>query len=183
MKKLILCFLVSASLIACTNQETKTAPTDVIDDGAGTVTSLDAKSIALRKGFEAYMNNDSTNSYSFADSVKLYDAISDYVENGEIKPHFVGLKAVINGLNMDHKLFNNIKLTTDNIKTVVFKNGSVYSSCWTIWTGTGNITKTKITAPVYIVYKWDGDKIATMTKIFDPTTYKLEIAAASKKNN
>ena len=72
-------------------------------------------------------------------------------------------------------------MTIDNIKTVVFKNGSVYSSCWTTWTG--NITKTKITAPVYIVYKWDGDKIAIMTKIFDPTTYKLEIAAASQKNS
>ena len=181
MKKLLFSLIVSVAMLACTNQETKTATTNVMDDGAGTVTSVDAKSIALKKGFEAYMNNDTNNSYSFADSVKLYDAISDYVENGEIKPHFVGLKAVINGLSMDHKLFNNIKLTTDNIKTVVFKNGSVYSSCWTTWTGTGNITKTKISAPVYIVYKWDGDKIATMTKIFDPTTYKLEIAAASQK--
>lgn len=86
-----------------------------------------------------------------------------------------------NAHKWDHKIFNNIKLTTDNIKTVVFKNGSVYYSCWTTWTGTGNITKTKITAPVYIVYKWDGDKIATMTKIFDPTTLKLEIATASQK--
>ena len=181
MKKIILSLFVSASLIACTNQETKTAPADVMDDGAGTVTSVDAKSIALKKGFEAYMNNDTNNSYSFSDSIKLYDAISDYVENGELKPHFIGLKAVINGLSMDHKLYSNIKLTTDNIKTVVFKNGSVYTSCWTTWTGTGNFTKNKVSAPVYIVYKWDGDKIATMTKIFDPTQIKLEIAAASLK--
>ncbi|MEN9914760.1 MAG: hypothetical protein RL528_1524, partial [Bacteroidota bacterium] len=47
MKKLLLCFLVSASLFACTNQETKKAENSAEDKDTGTWTSLDSKTIKV----------------------------------------------------------------------------------------------------------------------------------------
>ena len=49
MKKLLLCFLLSASLIACTNQETKKAEISEEDKDTGTWTSLDSKTIKVRQ--------------------------------------------------------------------------------------------------------------------------------------
>ena len=52
MKKILLCFLVSASLFACTNQETKKAENSEEDKDTGTWTSLDAKTIKVRELLE-----------------------------------------------------------------------------------------------------------------------------------
>jgi len=62
MKKLILCFLVSASLIACTNQETKKTETSV-DKESGTFTSLDKKSAIIKELIEGYLTGDTAINY------------------------------------------------------------------------------------------------------------------------
>ena len=73
MKKLLVCFLASASLIACTNQEKK-AETSEEDKDTGTWTSLDAKTIKVRQLLESYGKNDSSVVYeTFADKVKFSD--------------------------------------------------------------------------------------------------------------
>ena len=74
MKKLLLCFLLSASLIACTNQETKTAENSEEEKDTGTWTSLDAKTIKVRQLLESYGKNDSSVVYEIiADTAKFSD--------------------------------------------------------------------------------------------------------------
>jgi len=53
MKKIMLCLIVSASFIACTNQETKKAETSKEDKDTGTWTSLDSKTIKVRQLLES----------------------------------------------------------------------------------------------------------------------------------
>ena len=55
MKKLLLCFLVSASLVACKNEETKKVDDTVKDNDTGRWTSLDSKTIKVRQLLEAYV--------------------------------------------------------------------------------------------------------------------------------
>jgi hypothetical protein len=77
MKKILLCFLVSASLIACTNQETKKAENSEEDKDTGTWTSLDAKTIKVRQLLESYIKNDSSVVYEIvADTLKFSDQFS-----------------------------------------------------------------------------------------------------------
>jgi hypothetical protein len=45
----------------------------------------------------------------------------------------------------------------------------------------GKFTKEATTVPVHQAYYWSGDKIVKFNMIFDPTSLKKEIAAASKK--
>ena len=86
MKKLLLCFLVSASLIACTNQESKKADDTMKDGNTGTWTSLDAKSVKARQLLEAYVKNDSSVIYEImADTIKISDQFANNQENGKTK--------------------------------------------------------------------------------------------------
>jgi len=46
---------------------------------------------------------------------------------------------------------------------------------------TGNFTKATVTTPVHLIYGWDGDKIVSMYRYFDPSQLKVEIGASQKK--
>ena len=86
MKKLLLCFIVSASLIACTNQETKKAKNSVADKDTGTWTSLDSKTIKVRKLLEYYVKNDTSVVYEIVvDTMKFSDQLANNQENGVTK--------------------------------------------------------------------------------------------------
>ncbi len=183
MKKIILCFLVSASLIACTNQETKTADDTMKDGNTGTWTSLDAKSVKARQLLEAYVKNDSSVIYEImADTIKISDQFANNQENGKTKVNPGGRAAFAKGEQSHHLLFSDINLTTDNIKTFVWNSdGRTVTGFWGMWSGTGRFTKNKITVPVSIFFGWEGDKIVSEYRIFDPTLLMAEIAASQKK--
>ena len=79
MKKLLLCILVSASLIACTNQETKKDDTSV-DKQSGAFTSNDKKSAIIKQFIEGYLTGDTAINYPlvrtyYADTVKVFQHI------------------------------------------------------------------------------------------------------------
>jgi hypothetical protein len=182
MKKLLLCFLVSASFIACTNQETKKAETSEEDKDTGNWTSLDAKTIKVRQLLESYGKNDSSVVYEiFADTIKFSDQFANNQENGVTKVNPGGRVGVVQDTRNAHQLFSDISLTTDNIRTFVSKNGVIATGWWGMWSGTGKFTKNKSTVPVHGYFYWKDDKIVSSGRYFDPTVSKVELAASQKK--
>lgn len=181
MKKLLLCFLVSASLIACTNQEKKTENSEE-DKDTGTWTSLDAKSIKVRQLLESYVKNDSSVVYEIiADTIKFSYQLANNQENGETKVNPGGRVKFVQETRNDHQLFSDISLTTDNIRTFVRKDGLTATLWWGMWSVTGKFTKNKSTAPVHAYFYWKDEKIISGGRFVDPTVFKEEFAASQKK--
>ena len=185
MKKIILCFLVSASLIACTNQETKTADTS-LDKESGTFTSSDKKSAIIKQFIEGYLTGDTAINYPlvrayYSDTVKIFQHIANKQENGKTKETPGGLEFVYSLSSNHHAIYSNINMTVDNIKTLKFNDGREVTLVWTLWSGTGKSTKEATTVPVHQAYWWSGDKIVSFQMIFDPAPLINEIAAATKK--
>ena len=185
MKKIKLCFLVSASLIACTNQETKkTEPT--VDKGSGIFTSNDEKSAIIKQFIEGYLTGDTAINYPlvrtyYADTVKVFQHIANKQENGKTKETPGGLEFVYNLSSNHHAIYSNINMTVDNIKTLKFNDGREVTLVWTLWSANGKFTKEATTVPVHQAYWWSGDKIVSFQMIFDPTPLINEIAATTKK--
>jgi hypothetical protein len=182
MKKLLLCFIVSASLIACTNQETKKAKNSVADKDTGTWTSLDSKTIKVRKLLEYYVKNDSSVVYEIVvDTMKFSDQLANNQENGVTKVNTGGRVGFAQISRNDHQFFSDITLTTDNIKTFVGKDGGIATLYWGMWSGKGKYTKNKCTVPVHLYFFWKGDKIISGGRFVDPTVSKEEFSASQKK--
>jgi len=182
MKKLLLCLLVSASFIACTNQETKKAENSAEDKDTGTWTSLDSKTIKVRQLLEYYVKNDTSLVYEIVvDTMKFRDQLANNQENGETKVTPGGRVGFAQITRNDHQFFSDISLTTDNIKTFVGKDGGIATLWWGLCSGTGRFTGNKITVPVHAYFFWKGDKIVSGGRFFDPTAGKEEFAASQKK--
>ena len=185
MKKLLVGILVLASMIACTSQETKKADTSV-DKGSGTFTSLDKKSAIIKELIEGYLTGDTAINYPlvrtyYSDTVKVFQHIANNQENGKTKETQGGKEFVYSLSSNHHAIYSNINMTVDNIKTLVFSDGREVTLVWTYWSGIGKFTKESTTVPVHQAYYWSGDKIVSFKMIFDPTSLKKEIAAATKK--
>ena len=181
MKKILLCFLVSASLIACTNQETKKTETSEEDKDTGTWTTLDAKTIKVRQLLESYSKNDSSIVYEIiADTLKFSDQFSNNQENGVTKVNPGGRVGFMQDTRNAHQLFSDISLTTDNIRTFVSKNGVTATGWWGMWSGTGKFTKNKSTTSVHAYFYWKDDKIISGGRFFDLTLLREEFAASQK---
>ena len=185
MKKLLISILVSASLIACTNQETKkTEPT--VDKGSGRFTYLDKKSAIIKQLNEAYITGDSSinsplvRAY-YSDTVKVFLHTANNQVNGKTNEAKGGHEGFYSLLSGHHSLYANINMTHDNIKTLVFNDGREVTLVWTLWTGIGKFTKEATTVPVHQAFYWSGDKIVSFHMIYDPTPLNKEIAAAQKK--
>jgi hypothetical protein len=185
MKKLVLCFLVSASMIACTTKETKKAETSV-DKKSGTFTSLDKKSAIIKQLIEGYLTGDSSINSPlvrkyYADTAKVYQHMGNNQVNGKTV-ETQGAQEFLHGLSGNHHaLYSNINMTLDNIKTLVFNDGREVTTVYTLWSATGKLTKEATTVPVHQAYHWSGDKIVRFDMFFDPTSLRKEIAAATKK--
>lgn len=181
MKKILLCFLVSTSLIACTNQETKKAENSEEDKDTGTWTSLDAKTIKVRQLLESYTKNDSSVTYEIvADTLKFSDQFTNNQENGVTKVNPGGRVGFVQDTRNAHQLFSDISLTTDDMRTFVRKDGLTATLWWGMWSGTGKFTKNKSTTPVHAYFYWKDDKIISGGRFFDPTLLKEEFAASQK---
>jgi hypothetical protein len=185
MKKIILCFLVSASLVACTNQDSKKAETSE-DKESGTFTSLDIKSAIVKQLNEAYLTGDSSINSPlvrkyYADTVKVFLHGANNQVNGKTNEAQGGHEGFYSILSGHHSLYANINMTHDNIKTLVFNDGREVTLVWTLWSGDGKFTKEATTVPVHQAFYWSGDKIVSFHMIYDPTPLNKEIAAAQKK--
>ena len=185
MKKLLLCLLVSASLIACTNQETKTA--DTSDTDGGIYVSLDDKTAKVKQMIEGYMKNDTTLAHEvYADTLKAIDGFADNVDSlNKIKVTPGGRTAFINADMYTHTLFSDIKmrLNKGDLKTFIGNNGQIATGYWGLWTGKGKYTNAETKVPLHMILWWKEDKIVRIYRMFDPATLKAEVAASQKNNN
>jgi hypothetical protein len=182
MKKLLLPMMFVATMFACTSPETKTADVSSTDKETGTFTSQDEKSKKVKELIEAYMNNDSTKIYEYyVDTVKIYDQMGNRQENGKTIASPGGRSGFAANERMNHDLFTDIKLTTDNIKSFVFTDGRVHSALWGMWTGKGKYSNQSISVPVHLAFIWEGDKVVSEYRFFDPTALIAEVTASQKK--
>ena len=183
MKKLGLLLLVIVTMFACAAPETKTADaTTSSDPKSGTFTSLDDKSQKVKELLEAYMNNDSTKIYEYyVDSVEIFDQMAANQEGGVTKANPGGRAGFAANERMNHEYFSDIKVTTDKIMTFVYADGTTHSGVWCTWTGKGKFTNAAISAPLHLVFVWEGDKVVTEYRYFDPAALYVEVAASQTK--
>jgi hypothetical protein len=186
MNKLLLCFLVSASLIGCTNQETKTTNTTTSEDiEGGSYVSLDDKTAKAKQLIEAYMKSDTSVGHEmYVDTLSSIDGFANNVDslnNFNITPG--GRSAFLAADMLTHSLFSDITMTLNkgDLKTFTGNNGQVATGYWGLWTGKGKFTNTVTKVPLHMILWWKGDKIISIYRIFDPSTLKAEIAASQQK--
>jgi hypothetical protein len=184
MKKFALPLIVLATMFACAAPETKTADASAVttDPDTGTFTSLDDKSQIVKELLEAYMNNDSTKIYEYyVDSVKIFDQMAANQEGGNTKANPGGRAGFAANERMNHDFYSDIKVTTESIMTFVYADGTTHTGVWSTWTGTGKFTNQAVSAPIHLVFVWEGDKVVREFRYFDPTSLMAEVAASQTK--
>ena len=184
MKKFLLPLIVLATMFACAAPETKTADASATssDPKSGTFTSLDDKSQIVKELLEAYMNNDSTKIYEYyVDSVEIFDQMAANQEGGNTKANPGGRAGFAANERMNHDFYSDIKVTTESIMTFVYADGTTHTGVWSTWTGTGKFTNQAVSAPIHLVFVWEGDKVVREFRYFDPTSLMAEVAASQTK--
>jgi hypothetical protein len=167
MKKLLLCFLVSASLIACTNQETKTET----EDPNMALFRENAK--VIDASFKAFCKKDLKELATYqADSMKVHSAFygGKDLNREEFLENSVMYFKLVNNLNAKINLLPGVDELT--LKT----DGSV--RVYVIWTGdfVNNAPKKELKS--YASYKLDKDhKIYDVDEYFDASGF-LKVATA-----
>jgi len=175
MKKIILCFLVSASLIACTNQETTTNGDDA------NIATFKENSKLVEASMNAFTKNDLTtwDTY-FADSLKFHSA--DYGKDAPDSA--LNLSATRLRLAGFHKLVKNLNAKFEqfvpDLDVVTYKpNGSVRA--YITMSAESISNGTKMSHKMYQVYTFNKDhKIVDIDEYFDITGAVL-VGTAPKK--
>ena len=175
MKKIILCFLVSASLIACTNQETTTNGDDA------NIATFKENSKLVEASMNAFTKNNLTtwDTY-FADSLKFHSA--DYGKDAPDSA--LNLSATRLRLAGFHKLVKNLNAKFEqfvpDLDVVTYKpNGSVRA--YITMSAESISNGTKMSHKMYQVYTFNKDhKIVDIDEYFDITGAVL-VATAPKK--
>ena len=172
MKKLLLCFLVSASLIACTNQETKTTNGDDTN-----IATFKENSKVVEKAFEAFVKNDlDAWSVLFADTAKFSSPVL-----GDTASTKAAIRKNLEGFHSITKEFktNNI-VYLPTIDTLTFKpDGGVRTFVnWSMVLLNGD----KVDLKYYAYFKFNSEhKIVLGNEFFDAGRYiKLATEAAAK---
>ena len=132
---------------------------------------FDDKAETAMKMFNDYTKGD----FKLFES-KLSDTVRVYVSN----TNKLTKSDLMAGLNQDHTLFSDIAWGWLNTETASYKDGSVWTLGWGLWTGTGNFTKEKQRVPVHMAYQWNDDKIVTILHYFDMQTLNGEVKAMMK---
>jgi len=175
MKKIILCFLVSASLIACTNQETTTNGDDA------NIATFKENSKLVEASMNAFTKNNLTtwDTY-FADSLKFHSA--DYGKDAPDSA--LNLSATRLRLAGFHKLVKNLNAKFEqfvpDLDVVTYKpNGSVRA--YITMSAESISNGTKMSHKMYQVYTFNKDhKIIDIDEYFDITGAVL-VGTAPKK--
>ncbi len=175
MKKIILCFLVSASLIACTNQETTTNGDDA------NIATFKENSKLVEASMNAFTKNDLTtwDTY-FADSLKFHsadygkDAPDSTLNLSAARLRLAGFHTVVKNLNAKFEQF------VPDLDVVTYKpNGSVRA--YITMSAESISNGTKMSHKMYQVYTFNKDhKIIDIDEYFDITGAVL-VGTAPKK--
>jgi hypothetical protein len=142
MKKLLLCFLVSASLIACTNQKTKTeTKIEAITEITGTVTSTGPDVDMMKNSFTYFANGDWANlALCYADSAKAFHNVWPSKTDTTVG---VNVQNIIEGFKKQRELIDgNIILGRSIYEVETKTNGDKYGHSWLemSWTSKKGVT-------------------------------------------
>ena len=183
MKKLVLCFLVSASMIACNNKQNEST----VDESISTVARIDDNYSQMVKKhiLEDYTRNDYAKFDEIvSDSAKVYFNSTTPISKSQWKEsaqlHHVYFDS-INWEKNDLYIKTNTIIKDEKHENKIVKAGNIYTLVWFTWNGIGKTTKIKVANPGHIVFEWKNDKIVRASFSFDPTALKEEIAASQKK--
>jgi hypothetical protein len=172
MKKLLLCFIVSASLIACTNQETKTTNGDDTN-----IATFKENSKVVQKAFDSFIINDlDAWSELFADTAKFNSPVLGDTSSTKSasRKNLVGFHSI----TKEFKITKVVYLPT--VDTLTFKpDGGVRSFVeWNMVLLNGD----KVDMKYYAYFKFNSDhKIVLGNEFFDAGSYiKLATEAAAK---
>jgi hypothetical protein len=176
MKKIVLYFLVSAALIACTNQGTKTTNNDDAN-----IKKFKENTKIVEAALIAFAIHDLKEWASYhADSVKWHSA--SYGQDAADTS--LNMSAVLSRLEGFHKIVKNITVKVDGfvpgLDTATFKpDGSVRA--YIRWSGESASNGSKISQKYYCVYTFnENHKIVDVDEYFDATG-TVQAAIAPKK--
>jgi hypothetical protein len=126
MKKILLCFLVSASFIACTNQESKT---EAKTETTGTVTTTGPDVDMLKKGTTAFANGDwATVASNYADTAKSYHNSWPSITDTTVG---VTIPVIIEVFKNQRELIDgNLTIGGTIYEVVTMPDGSKYGHSW-----------------------------------------------------
>jgi hypothetical protein len=141
------------------------------------VTWDDAKTIAVNKHMEHYINKD------FNAMKNLLSEDFQVVVSGQDDPY--DLSGVMEAINMHHTLFSNIYTTKPGVEnekgiisqTISYPTGETWTQVWFIWHATGNYSNDTLNNMVHLSYKWNGDLISEEYHFSDGTAFNNELAA------
>jgi hypothetical protein len=176
MKKLVLCILVSASLIACTNQETTTNGDDA------NMATFKENSKLVEASMNAFTKNDlkAWDTY-FADSLKFH--VADYGKDAPDSA--LNLSAARLRLAGFHKIVKNINAKFEylvpGVDPVTYKPNGLEVRMYGTMSSESISNGTKISHKIYHIYTFNKDhKIVKIDEYFDVTGAFL-VATAPKK--
>ena len=130
MKKLLLCFLVSASLIACSNQEKKTeTKVESTTEAKGTITTTGPDVDMLKKGTTAFANGDwATVASNYADTAKSYHNIWPSNTDSSLG---VKIPVIIEVFKKQRELIDgNLTIGGSIYEVVTMPDGNKYGHSW-----------------------------------------------------
>ena len=130
MKKILLSLFVSASLIACTNQETKTeATTEATTEKTGTITTTGPDVDMMKNSFIYFANGDWTKLAScYADTAKTFHNIWPSDTDTTVG---VSIQKIIEGFKKQRELIDgNIVLGKNIYEVVTMPDGNKYGHSW-----------------------------------------------------
>ena len=130
MKKLLLCILVSASLIACKNQETKTeSKTETATETKGTVTTTGPDVELIKKCITAFANGDwATYASCYADTAKAFHNVWPSATDTSVG---VKIPQLIEGHKKQREIADgNITLGETIYEVVTMPDGNKYGHLW-----------------------------------------------------
>jgi hypothetical protein len=138
MKKIILCFLVSASLIACTNQETKT---EAKTETSSSVTTTGPDVEMMKNSFTYFANGDWANlALCYADSAKSFHNVWASTSDTTVG---VNIQNIIEAFKKQRELIDgNIELGRNIYEVVTMPDGNKYGHSWNemSWTSKKGVT-------------------------------------------
>jgi hypothetical protein len=84
---------------------------------------------------------------------------------------------IINGFKFHHTIFNDIQIPNIVAQTNYKKNGTIWTTNWFNWQGTGNKTGIRYSNNSNFNFKWKDGKIIELVGIYDSASLTMELNA------
>ena len=159
MKKLLI-LVISIVLVSCSDNNQVDS-----SEWSGTINADSEESKIVRKLAKAYVegNFEIAAKYMSDDAINLVNGV-EYSKDDWIA-----------GYKRDQEVFDNIQHNNDNITTMYYNNGRIFTNHWLTWSGTSKITGESNEVEYYGYWEWKDGKIIATGGILDPTWYGSEI--------